>query len=76
MKYKVGDKVKIKSLDWYNLNKTQNGYVGSPNDNEANFVKRMTDYCDKIAVIKKILGESYRIDLDDGFWSWNDFMFD
>jgi hypothetical protein len=27
MKFKVGDVVKVKSLDWYNSNKTENGSV-------------------------------------------------
>ena len=27
MKYKVGDQVKIQSLDWYNENKDEYGYV-------------------------------------------------
>lgn len=27
MKFKVGDIVKVKSLDWYNSNKTENGSV-------------------------------------------------
>lgn len=26
-KFKVGDIVKVKSLDWYNSNKTEDGYV-------------------------------------------------
>ena len=27
MKYKIGDRVRIKSLDWYNENKDQHGHV-------------------------------------------------
>lgn len=27
MKYKVGDRVRIKSVDWYNKNKDEEGYV-------------------------------------------------
>lgn len=27
LKYKIGDQVKIKSLDWYNKNKDEDGYV-------------------------------------------------
>ena len=51
MKYKVGDKVRIKSLDWYNKNKDENGrvycsYIG--------FSKEMTKYCGKVLTIMTI----------------------
>ena len=27
LKYKIGDRVRIKSIDWYNENKDKNGYI-------------------------------------------------
>lgn len=51
MKYKPGDKVRIKSLDWYNENKDETGrvmcdYIG--------FCKEMTKYCDEVLTIMTI----------------------
>lgn len=51
MKYKPGDKVRIKSLDWYNANKDENGrvmcdYIG--------FCKEMTKYCGSVLTIMTI----------------------
>lgn len=51
MKYKPGDKVKIKSLDWYNANKDEDGrvmcgYIG--------FCKEMISYCGKELTIDYI----------------------
>ena len=51
MKYKPGDKVKIKSLDWYNANKDETGrvmfdYIG--------FCKEMTKYCGTVLTIMTI----------------------
>lgn len=48
MKYKVGDQVKIKSLDWYNKNKNKDGIVGCGN---ANFIPDMVIYCGDILTI-------------------------
>ena len=48
MKYKVGDQVKIKSLDWYNKNKNKDGIVDCGN---ANFIPDMVIYCGYILTI-------------------------
>ena len=48
MKYKQGDKVKIKSLDWYNKNKNEDGIIGCGN---ANFIPDMKIYCGDILTI-------------------------
>lgn len=54
MKYKPGDKVRIKSLDWYNENKDEDGrvycdYIG--------FCKEMINYCGKELTIDFIHGD-------------------
>lgn len=52
MKFKVGDVVKVKSLDWYNSNKTENGSVTV----EVPFVftNDMKELCGKFFCIEKI----------------------
>ena len=64
MKYKVGDKVRIKSLDWYNEKKryeTGNVYLS------MSFVANMSKYCGQVATIIKASGRNeYKIDLDYG----------
>ena len=50
MKYKVGDKVKIKSLDWYNENKSKTGYITF---NYVNFMPEMSRYCGEILTINQ-----------------------
>lgn len=48
MKYKVGDRVKIKSLDWYNENKDEHGDVICGN---VAFFKRMQRFCGRTVTI-------------------------
>lgn len=48
MKYKVGDKVKIKSLDWYNTFKDDDGIVDC---GQWYFDKKMSRFCGKIVTI-------------------------
>ena len=47
-KYKIGDRVRIKDLDWYNKNKNEDGIIGCGN---ANFIPDMKIYCGDILTI-------------------------
>jgi hypothetical protein len=78
MKFKVGDKVRIKSLDWYNENKEHNGIVVMGN---YNFHETMSEYCGMTAIITDMAsphthkkGGFYLLDIDEGRWSWEDCM--
>ena len=75
MKYKVGDKVKIKSLSWYNKNRNE---YSSVVQNGISFTYSMSEYCGKIATIASIGSdnEHYIIDIDGGEWDWCDYMFE
>lgn len=72
MKYKVGDKVKIKSLDWYKANKKKKGNIPF----YRNCTYTMSYYCGKIAKIINVKDKSYSINLDNGLYSWPDEMFE
>lgn len=74
MKYKVGDEVRIKSLDWYNSNKR--GYDIRVSDESLDFVAYMSKYCGKKATITKVCGNYYHINIDNGDWKWCDYMFE
>ena len=68
MEHKVGDKVKIKSLDWYNENKDECVFI---------FTEIMLQYCGKIANITGIIGGiNYSLDIDKGLYYWSDDMFE
>ena len=68
MKYKVGDKVQIKSLDWYEKNKDKYGYIDC-GDFLMNFEK--SQLCGKIVTISSIsdVTDSYGIEEDNGLWT-------
>lgn len=51
MKYKVGDRVRIKSIKWYNENKDEYGYVFS---HGIFFIPRMSIFCSCIMTINAI----------------------
>ena len=54
MKYKVGDRVRIKSLDWYNENKDKYGFVDF---STSVFVPGMSQFCGKIVTIEDVFEE-------------------
>lgn len=66
MKYNVGDKVRIKNIDWYNENKDEYGDVSC---GEYDFVSNMSVFCGKILTIDvDFEDETYLMKEDtDGF---------
>lgn len=70
MKYKVGDKVRIKSRKWYDANKGSCGEVST----STNFLKSMIIFCGKEAVVTDIFDDCYSLNIDDGDYSWDDEM--
>lgn len=72
MKYKTGDKVKIKSLDWYNENKDEVGSVYG--DSYAIFIQTMTKFCGQTVTILEGIDDVYGILEDDDEYSWADYM--
>ena len=73
MRYKVGDKVLIKSLDWYNENRDK---IGQVDCGGICFVPPMVSFCGQIVTISSILPtlEVYRIKEDGGVFNWTDEM--
>lgn len=57
MRYRVGNRVKIKSIDWYNKNKDKNGIVEL---STHIFTSEMSEFCGKTVTIKDIF-----VDMDD-----------
>lgn len=73
MKYEVGDKVRIKSFDWYNKNRDE---IGQVECGAVCFIAAMATFCDKIVTISSITPtlEVYRIKEDNGTFNWTDEM--
>jgi len=70
-KYRVGDKVIVKSLAWYDENKNKYGEVKVP----CCFIREMREYCGKVVTIKRVNNSSYCIE-GDYLFSWSDEMFE
>ena len=65
MKYKVGDRVRIKSLDWYNENKTIHGDIWFDN---AVFVGGQSLYCGCELTIRLVTDDHYYVIENDYYW--------
>lgn len=71
LKFKVGDKVRVKSLEWYDSNKNAEGMVKNE-ISHIHFSEGMTFWCGKIVQIKKINGDTYIV--DGSLCYWQDWM--
>lgn len=71
-KFKVGDKVRVKSLEWYQCYRDD--------DNEKlSFVSKMSEFCGKIVTIENIVHSSYYIVKENNTklkYLWEDYMFE
>ena len=72
MKYKVGDKILVKSLDWYNQNKDVS-LIESTNS-YYNFIAIMQDFCGKVMTISSVNSDYYDMVEDAGKYFWTDEM--
>lgn len=76
MKYKVGDKVKIKCLDWYNENKDCYGDIECGVD--YFFIEEMAIYCGKLLTIVEAFDGENEYDniyfMEGNVYKWTEFM--
>jgi hypothetical protein len=76
-KYKIGQKVRVKSIDWYHHNKDAFGSV-CVGDLKPKFTYAMSKYCGQVLTVddhSEYEGEYYMIE-DDGVYTWTDEMFE
>lgn len=66
MKYKAGDRVRIKSIDWYNENKNIQGDIWFDN---TVFVEEQSFYCGCELTILSIKYNSYCVVENDYYWT-------
>ena len=79
MKYKVGDKVRVKSLDWYNECKNEYGAVPFRVKGHSYpvFLSRlMSNLCGQLVTIDEVLKDGYYIKEDNNNAFWIDDMFE
>ena len=77
LKYKIGDRVRIKSIDWYNENKDKVGNILYKRDSSAYpvfFSKYMSNFCGEILTIKSVFNHSYHMNETSSCEFWTDEM--
>lgn len=72
MKYKVGDKVKVREWD----DMVEEFGTDEDDDIDCNlcFVKDMKEYCGKEMTISRVLTSHYVLEEDEGEFAWTDDM--
>lgn len=82
MKYKLGDRVKVHTKEWFDNNCAKNDFFntyGSTSSKGSNsFVPDMQRLYGQIVTIKNVhdSAETYLIREDGGRWHWEDWMFE
>lgn len=71
MKYKAGDRVRIKSLDWYNENKDETDDIECSNG--IWFYREMSKFCGKVMTISHVRADHYTM-VEDLIEYWTDEM--
>ena len=68
MKYNIGDKVRIKSIDWYNEHKDETDDIECSNN--IYFYREMSKFCGKVMTISHVRADHYTM-VEDlvGYWS-------
>ena len=74
MKYKIGDKVRVKSLDWYNNNNTSNAdFICC--SNFIPFTQHMSLFCGCVLTIKSIERDNIYL-VEENLNAWTEDMFE
>lgn len=71
MRFKVGDKVRVNSIEWYQSRKESNGDIEG---GTLIFSSQMQDYCGKESTIVYKGDCFYKLDIDYALFSWQDWM--
>ena len=75
MRYKVGDRVRVRR--WETMEKQYKvTKYGDIDISGIPFDKKRKPFCGQVVTIKKVADGQYRIKEDDGYWFWIDEMFE